>query len=365
MKKWIVLALLIGLVTYAYAEYSGGGAEDGGAHPVDVSSDVTGEIGDANVADNITVTNYLPLAGGTMTGRITLDTDGVRGTASDVNPTCSVGVYDIFADLSETRWKKCENGVVSDLDTTGSGNLGTNLSSTSNDILSNTGTIRLGGTGGTNNETLDLDCETTANECAVSTVTGVQTVDFETAGIALSAESFSSNCDPATTNCEVQIPKETANATIPPTDHCHLTVKGTDEFQFYCDGGERYIFHGLDTETVTIAEPDVMQGIEDIVALMHFPAESYPDGVNIKDIVISTSATCTDTVALLERSNNGTAWATDATVESITLSGTRTEDDGTLTDANLDADDWLAIDLDGTSPCDVGFMTVTVTFRSL
>lgn len=46
--------------------------------------------------------------------------------------------------------------------------LGSNLTSTTNDILSDTGVIVLGGTGNTNNENLTLDFETTANECIVN-----------------------------------------------------------------------------------------------------------------------------------------------------------------------------------------------------
>ena len=60
----------------------------------------------------------------------------------------------------------------------GSGNLGSNLSSSTNDILSNTGIIRLGGTGGTNNEALDFDFETTPNVVGVSSPFGVTEIDF-------------------------------------------------------------------------------------------------------------------------------------------------------------------------------------------
>lgn len=41
--------------------------------------------------------------------------------ASDTNPACGAGNYNIFADLSETKLKKCTNGVATDLDTTSSG----------------------------------------------------------------------------------------------------------------------------------------------------------------------------------------------------------------------------------------------------
>ena len=62
-------------------------------------------------------------------------------------------------------------------DDTGTG-LGTNLSSSTTDILSDTGAMVLGGTGNTNNEKLSWDYETTANEVAVTTSTGVTILDF-------------------------------------------------------------------------------------------------------------------------------------------------------------------------------------------
>ena len=48
-------------------------------------------------------------------GLITTSNLGVEFTESDTNPTCASGNYNIFADLSETKLKKCVNGVVSDL----------------------------------------------------------------------------------------------------------------------------------------------------------------------------------------------------------------------------------------------------------
>lgn len=78
-------------------------------------------LDDADVPDDITASDYLPLAGGTMTGQIVADNLGVEFDESDTNPTCSTGNYNIFADASENKLKKCENGVATDLDTTGAG----------------------------------------------------------------------------------------------------------------------------------------------------------------------------------------------------------------------------------------------------
>lgn len=44
---------------------------------------------------------------------------GIDFADSDTNPSCGAGNYLIYADLSETRLKKCMNGVATDLDTGG------------------------------------------------------------------------------------------------------------------------------------------------------------------------------------------------------------------------------------------------------
>ena len=78
-------------------------------------------IADADVPDAITASNYLPLAGGTLTGQVVVDNLGLDFDESDTNPTCASGNYSIYADTSEAKLKKCTNGTVSDLDTTGGG----------------------------------------------------------------------------------------------------------------------------------------------------------------------------------------------------------------------------------------------------
>jgi hypothetical protein len=76
-------------------------------------------ITDADVPDTITVSNYLPLVGGTLTGQLIVSNQGIEFNESDTNPTCSSGNFNIFADLSENKLKKCQNGSITDLDTTG------------------------------------------------------------------------------------------------------------------------------------------------------------------------------------------------------------------------------------------------------
>lgn len=65
-----------------------------------------------------------PDALGAGSGTLTLATSeqlvvsnlGVEFAESDTNPTCAAGNYNIYADTSEAKLKKCQNGTVSDLD---------------------------------------------------------------------------------------------------------------------------------------------------------------------------------------------------------------------------------------------------------
>ena len=66
-----------------------------------------------------TVSNYLPLVGGTLTGQLQLDNLGIRFEASPTHPGCSTGVYAIFADSVTGEMRKCTNGILSNLDTVG------------------------------------------------------------------------------------------------------------------------------------------------------------------------------------------------------------------------------------------------------
>lgn len=76
---------------------------------------------DDDVPDTITASSYLPLAGGTLTGQLVADNLGIEFEESDTNPPCSSGNFTIYADASENKLKKCENGTPSDLDTTSAG----------------------------------------------------------------------------------------------------------------------------------------------------------------------------------------------------------------------------------------------------
>lgn len=63
--------------------------------------------------------DVLTVAGGTLTGALVADAQGLEFEESDDVVTCAAGDYWIRADLSETTLKKCLNGTETVLDTTG------------------------------------------------------------------------------------------------------------------------------------------------------------------------------------------------------------------------------------------------------
>jgi len=77
---------------------------------------------DADVDDGITVTNYLLLSGGTLTGELTADEVGIEYQETDALTDCSTFAATgggMFYDDSEGIFKKCQDNVLTDLDTSG------------------------------------------------------------------------------------------------------------------------------------------------------------------------------------------------------------------------------------------------------
>ena len=114
----------------------------------------------------------------------------------------------------------------------------------------------------------------------------------------------------------------------------------------------------IQSETFTILEPDQVQPITDSVLLKHFNAESYPNGVTIRDIILTSGTSTSDSFNLEEWSDS----AVVATIETIAFSaGTRVEDDGTLADSAIAADNYVRVDLPDT-PSDLTQVSITLTW---
>jgi len=117
----------IGATTISAAQWAGVGASTAYGIGIMALADeaalqalITSPWADADVADNITASSYLPLAGGTLTGELVIDNLGAEFTAGDDHSDCSAFSATgggIFFDDSEGIFKKCQDNVLTDLDT--------------------------------------------------------------------------------------------------------------------------------------------------------------------------------------------------------------------------------------------------------
>lgn len=115
-----------------------------------------------------------------------------------------------------------------------------------------------------------------------------------------------------------------------------------------------------ESETFTILEPDVAQGITDFVVLKHFPAEKYPSGVTMVSIHIAATASYTSEAFNFEET--ATLAGGGSTIETITITGAAAgEDDGTFSDGAIAADSYIVVDLDDT-PEDMAMIAITMTW---
>ncbi|OGY26664.1 MAG: hypothetical protein A2Z24_01040, partial [Candidatus Woykebacteria bacterium RBG_16_44_10] len=74
-----------------------------------------------NIATGISIGTGVTTAFTASSGDIVTSNLGVNYTQSDANPGCAANEFKIYADDSENKLKKCQNGTASDLDTTGGG----------------------------------------------------------------------------------------------------------------------------------------------------------------------------------------------------------------------------------------------------
>ena len=62
-------------------------------------------------------------SGFTLSGQLVASNLGIEFGESDTNPGCAAGNFTLYADTSENKLKKCENGVLTDVDATGGGDV--------------------------------------------------------------------------------------------------------------------------------------------------------------------------------------------------------------------------------------------------
>lgn len=186
-------------------------------------------IADADIPDTITVSNYLPLAGGTMTGQLVTDNLGIEFDESDTNPTCGAGNFSIYADLSENKLKKCQNGSASDLDTTGGtpsfDTITGGTNSTAVMVVGTGGSLTVSGSGTINATSLG------GTAAASYALLNSPSFTTPTLGAAL-ATSIAFGADPADAG-PLRLSNNTAicwEAATPGTDLC-LTLNASNEFE--------------------------------------------------------------------------------------------------------------------------------------
>lgn len=151
IKALIVALVMLAFCGDLYAQVLGPGV--GGAGPSGTAASVTVDSTnlDGTGTDVQTVLEELEdqidgklsLSGGTLTGQLITDNLGIEFTESDTNPTCAAGNYNIYADTSEGKLKKCQDGVATDIDTFGAtGVTSTNTFGTDRSIIVSDGTSR-------------------------------------------------------------------------------------------------------------------------------------------------------------------------------------------------------------------------------
>ncbi len=111
---------------------------------------------------------------------------------------------------------------------------------------------------------------------------------------------------------------------------------------------------------IIMAEPDQLAGISDTWPLFFFDSTTFPNGVTVTSINISTDVACVDVLNIEEWINDGTAWTVNSTIDNITLSGISTTET-TITDSLVAAGSWVYLDLPAT-PSNIAFYSVTLTY---
>jgi hypothetical protein len=139
----------------------------------------------------------------------------------------------------------------------------------------------------------------------------------------------------------------------------------SDEDVIYVSVGSRWAgFRPLSPVLCnTILDPEVAADTSGTanIPLFTFMSESYPIGFVVTDIEIATNATCTDSMAIVRMTNNGTAVSVaDTTEQFYALSGTLTPDDGTIDNPAYNADDIMALAYTDSAPTDLIWLTATV-----
>jgi hypothetical protein len=287
---------------------------------------------DGDIPDTITASNYLALAGGTLTGQLITDNLGIEFDESDTNPTCSAGNFSIYADLSENKLKKCVNGSASDLDTTGGtpsfDTITGGTNTTAAMVVGSGGSLGVSGTG------------------TIVATSGDSATSFFSAGTIEDARLPASMADKTITGA-LNIP----NGTGPTVDAAgEIAVDTTtDQLQFF--GGAKRALSSIIPFSFVIPAPATTDDMRVMKA---------PYGITIVgiDAIIQGG---TNVIGQLQECSSTGASCTDLDSD-ITVDTDGAADDGTLTDPTIASGAWWGWKTTSVSGT-VDFLIVTVRAR--
>lgn len=134
----------------------------------------------------------------------------------------------------------------------------------------------------------------------------------------------------------------------------------SDDFALAAGDGTNKFWIGqkLKFFSMTIWDPDNIQGTEDAIPVFPVEAESFPGGITLVDVGIKTDASSTYAVNFEEWTapDDGSP----STIEAVTTSASlEAEDDGTLSDASIAAGSIIFVDLDTD---DINYLVVWGTY---
>lgn len=154
---------------------------------------------------------------------------------------------------------------------------------------------------------------------------------------------------------------EIPNAANPTTDaEGEIAWDSDDDAIEVYNGSASYVLPLLQSRTWTIIQPDSVQSYVDTLILMHVMAEAFAHGITIADISIQSDIDYTSEVFTFVELNTYPS-TTPSVIEAVTSDTYYEEDDGTLSDASVASDAFVALVLDGT-PENAEMVAITITY---
>jgi hypothetical protein len=333
-------------------------------------------IADADVPDTITASNYLPLAGGTLTGNLALSGDASEGLSGGGLTDCD------NATTSKLLWDTTTNKFSCGTDQTGAGGgdeVSVDSTATTNPDFQDGGDINFAYNTGVVTATVKADSvalgtDTTGNYAGSSSEGGAATrattadkIDSDADGtFEVSHSSTTISFDPdddgtaeSTIDATGNFSGRAAIATMADEieDGTGVTADSAGEIKLDTTANQ-LVYYGTASRII-----DPRQSLS---AVLMAPVDAdtpiifkAPYGMTITDIDCIVGAATSAVIDVQECTSAGASCATvDAT---ITCDTDGAADDGTLSNGSIDAGDWIKLDI-GTVTGTVGYVSVTIQY---